>query len=157
MTAYCFYMFELTKHNSNVLIYMYVLHSWRNIVFMHKVDIWFSRCGFPTFTETCEDQGCGNNGNVIGIRKVYSGTNQECSDNDDITVQIAENTEQDCFINANEWGFSLQINANPDHVYNPRRQIVLQLQTTEGDYSDFWADYELPRATVRKWSFIFTI
>ena len=76
------------------------------------------------------------------------GNEQECASDNDVTVQIDQGDPDGCITIANEWGFSLKVNANPDHVYNPRRQIVLQLQTTEGEYSDFWAGYELPRATV---------
>ena len=70
-----------------------------------------------------------------------------CTDDSAVTLE-AHNTPG-CFVSAGEWNLTMNVHANPDHQYNPRREWALQPQVYEGGgQNDFWAGIFLPRALV---------
>ena len=118
-------------------------------MFFSIIILIIHRCTFLTPFNDCSNPPLCGAGHGISVARVFGNDEGECSGSDDVTVRIHPNDRAGCIADTHEWGFSLEINANPDHTYNPRRQIVLQLATTLGDYDAFWANYELPRAVVR--------
>ena len=72
----------------------------------------------------------------------------ECTNNSNILLEFNQANAAGCSIFAGEWNFSVTVHANSDHVYNPLREMVLQLSTRRMDSNPFWSEYSFPRAQV---------
>ena len=77
------------------------------------------------------------------------GDGSNCDENNDVLLQPDQFDTDTCTEITDSHSVSIAVHANPDHVFNPRRDILLKMRTGNDDLlAPFWSEYELPHAMV---------